>query len=110
MRLSDALADVTQLYIETAPFIYFVEQVPVYIERIRAIMCRVNAGNCEGYTSVITLAEVLPIRLKKNELEQRYREILSNSAHFTLVEIDAEIAFRAAYLLDELELDPPTAA
>lgn len=44
MKLRDALGDVGTLGIETAPFIYFVEKHPTYVDRMRAIFQRVDSG------------------------------------------------------------------
>lgn len=100
MKISDALTDVRTLAIETAPFIYFVEQHPTYVDRMRAIFHRVNRGTLQVITSVITLTEVLvmPIQTGHVQYQQEYREMLLNTAHISTLSVSSVIADRAASL------------
>jgi predicted nucleic acid-binding protein len=50
---------ITRLGIDTAPFIYFVERHPVYLQPVQKIIRKIDAGMPQGYSSVITLTEVL---------------------------------------------------
>jgi hypothetical protein len=54
-----ALDGVTALGVDTAPLIYFVEQHPVYAPRVRVIFERIATGQIQGFSSMITLTEVL---------------------------------------------------
>ncbi|MEP7294185.1 MAG: hypothetical protein ABI835_20525 [Chloroflexota bacterium] len=67
MKISDALKNVQLLYVETAPFIYFVEKYPVYIERMHSIFQHVSSGNLEIVTSAITLTETLTKPLREDD-------------------------------------------
>ncbi len=55
MRLDEALHNITLLGFETAPFIYFVERHPSYLDVMRAVLHRVESGIITGYSSVVTL-------------------------------------------------------
>ena len=59
MKLDDALTGVSTVAFDTAPIIYFVEANPAYDKLVAEIFNRVNAGEVEGWTSVISLSEVL---------------------------------------------------
>jgi hypothetical protein len=38
MRISDALIGVKRLYLDTAPLVYYVEENPIYVERMDAVI------------------------------------------------------------------------
>ncbi|GIX49169.1 MAG: hypothetical protein KatS3mg131_3380 [Candidatus Tectimicrobiota bacterium] len=97
MRLDDVLVGTTALGFDTAPFIYFVERHPSYLAVMREIIRRVDAGELEGYSSVVTLTEVLtlPMRLGKGGIVQEYRDVLLHSRHFTPIPLNAALAERA---------------
>lgn len=59
MKISDALKDVRRLGIETAPYIYYVENHPVYADKMDVIFQTVELNGIEIHTSAITLTEVL---------------------------------------------------
>lgn len=117
MKIEDALTGVQCLHIETAPLIYFVEQNPSYVDRMRFIFQLLQAGNFHAVSSVITLAEVLahPLCLNRHDLEKVYLTLLTRSKYFKLIPVSQTIAREAANLraLDNLKtpdaLQPATA-
>lgn len=111
MRLDDVLVGTTALGFDTAPFIYFVERHPSYLAVMREIIRRVDAGELEGYSSVVTLTEVLtlPMRLGKGGIVQEYRDVLLHSRHFTPIPLNAALAERAALLRARYTLRTPDA-
>jgi predicted nucleic acid-binding protein len=110
-RLDEALRDITALAFDTAPLIYFVERHPAYLDVMRAVLHRVEAGIITGYSSVVTLTEVLtlPIRVGSTAVAQAYRDVLLHSRHFILVSIDADVAEQAADLRARYTLRTPDA-
>ena len=98
MKLDDALQRVSSLAFDTAPIIYFIEANPAYDKLVTNIFNRVAAGVVEGWTSVISLSEVLvqPIVSGRKDLQKRYRELLLNSANFHTLAITAAVAENAA--------------
>src|SRR5688572_2291018 len=98
--LSDALTNTTALGFDTAPFIYLIERHPRYVDIVRALFERVDHGSITGYTSAVTLTEVLtvPKRQGNRDMANAYIELLTNSRHFMLLAIDAAIAEHAAEL------------
>jgi predicted nucleic acid-binding protein len=93
-RLDEALAGVTTLGFDTSPFIYFIERHPTYVDVVREVIRRVDAGMVRGYSSVVTLIEVLtqPKRIGNTALEREYHDLLLHARHFELISIDALIA------------------
>ena len=100
MKIDDALQGVSRLAFDTAPIIYFVEANPTYDSLVSNIFERVAAGEIEGWTSVISLSEVLvqPIAAGRNDLQQSYRDLLLNSSNFRTLPIRTTIAENAARL------------
>src|SRR5215470_5410294 len=111
LRISDALNGVRLLGIETAPFIYFVERHPTYVDRMRAIIRLVDEGTVSAVSSTVTLTEVLTQRIKQGNktIEQAYRDILLKSRNFRLAPISAPTAERAAQLRARYNLKTPDA-
>jgi len=98
MKVDEALRDVSNLAFDTAPIIYFVEANPAYDELVSNIFNRVATGVVDGWTSVISLTEVLvhPISQGRNDLQQVYRELLLNSTNFHTVPVNTNVAENAA--------------
>jgi predicted nucleic acid-binding protein len=111
VKIADALVGVRRLYIETAPFIYYVEAHPIYVHKMKRFFNGVNIGSFEAVTSVITLTEVLtkPLKSKDNAVEQGYRTLLQDTRHITLISVTAPIAERAADLRQRYNLHTPDA-
>lgn len=111
VTIVEALKDVTRLYIETAPLIYYVEENPTYIARMDAVMEAIEKSSISVFSSVITLTEVLnhPMKLGNKPLVQAYRDILINSARYQLVPINISIAESAANLRASYNLRTPDA-
>ena len=111
MKISAALANITLLGVEAAPFIYFVEKNPNYLDQVRDIFRYVDAGRLQIVTSAITLTEVLVMPIQKNQphYEREYRDMLSNAANITTVSVSSEIAELAARLRAKYRLRTPDA-
>src|SRR5882672_5600933 len=79
MKVDEALHDVSNLAFDTAPIIYFVEANPAYDELVSDIFNRVATGVINGWTSVISLIEVLvqPIISRRNDLRRRSENCFS---------------------------------
>ncbi|MGE0826018.1 MAG: type II toxin-antitoxin system VapC family toxin [Candidatus Binatia bacterium] len=99
-KIDEVLVGVTSLGFDTAPLIYFVERHPAYVDSVREFIRRVDTGVILGYSSMVTLTEVLTQPKQKGNatLEQEYRDLLLHSRNFTLLPIDSVIAERAADL------------
>ncbi|MEP7285879.1 MAG: type II toxin-antitoxin system VapC family toxin [Chloroflexota bacterium] len=111
MIIRDALQNITQIGIDTAPLIYFVEKHPVYFDRIKTVIQHITQGSSAGVSAALTLTEVLtqPIKIGRTDLVNEYEDILLNSAGFLLVATDAKIARVAAELRARYNLKTPDA-
>ena len=109
--IDDALAGVTALGFDTAPLIYFVERHPSYVDIVREIIRRVDTGTILGYSSMVTLTEVLTQPKQKGNatLEQEYCDLLLHSRNFTLLPIDSAVAECAADLRARYRFRTPDA-
>jgi hypothetical protein len=67
--------------LDTAPLIYFIEQIPGRIEKLRPFFAAAGCGDFLLTTSFITLVEVLvqPLRNGREDLARAYRDILLRS-------------------------------
>lgn len=110
-KVDDALSGVTRLGIDTAPIIYFVERNPLFVDTVRAVFDRVDAGAVEGFTSVITLTEVLTVPMRDSDAatEALYRTRLLHSRNLTTLAVIPAIAERAAELRARYQLRTPDA-
>jgi predicted nucleic acid-binding protein len=103
MTLSDELVQISTLFIDTAPIIYYIEAHPHFGPLVKVVVDAFQSGSIRAFSSVITLAEVLPKPIQKGheELAARFTEFLRRGRNFTLVEISTEIAEKAGRLRGE---------
>ena len=97
MLISAALKPIKRLYIETAPFIYFIENRPMYAEKMESIFKVIYGQSISVSSSSITITETLvkPIQAKDELLKQHYLDFL-NTRPITLYSVQAQIAQIAA--------------
>ena len=100
-----------RICLDTAPIIYFIEQHSRYWNLVRPIFIEIDSGNIEAITSTITLLEVLvhPFRTGKEDLVEKYREILLASEGLTTIEIFHEISEMAAKIRAKYSIKTPDA-
>lgn len=115
MRISERIAQLSSVFLDTAPIIYFIEGNPEFGHCAKTIMESIESGSLLSYTSVVTLLEVIvnPIRNDKQDLAVMYTEFLRDTNNLILQDItekDAELVgkLRACYpslkSLDSLQL------
>jgi len=111
LQINDAIKHIRYLYIEPAPFIYYIEENPTFIKRIDAVMDYIQNNSLSVVTSVLTLTEVLihPLRKKQSKIAQEYREILTNSQNILLTPVNNNIAEKAADLRAQYSIRTPDA-
>jgi predicted nucleic acid-binding protein len=105
------LSDVGRLGCDTAPLIYLMERHPDFGPPVVDVARRVDEGAVVLVASTITLTELLirPLRLGRIDLVAAYRALLEHHRHVELVDIDAEVAVRAAELRARHRLRTPDA-
>ena len=97
--------------LDTMPLIYFIEENPTYLYKIRPFFVTMDRGEFQVVTSIVTLLEVLvhPFRYGDTVLAQQYREILLNAENLTTTLLSYEIAEEAARLRAEHNIRTPDA-
>jgi predicted nucleic acid-binding protein len=100
VKLEDALANVTALFLDTGPVIYLVERHPRYVAVLVPIFEQVRAGALVAVTSPITLAECLvaPYRLGATKLQEDFFDLVVHGRGTRFVGIDEHDASEAARL------------
>ena len=97
--------------LDTAPVIYYIEEHPAHLARIRPFFEAAERGEFRVVTSFVTLIEVLvhPLREGRPELAEEYRNILLQSPALTAIPLDEGIAEEAAGLRARHNLRTPDA-
>jgi len=98
--LSEKIAKHDSIFIDTAPFIYFIEAHNQFGPLTREIFASINALKIKGITSVLTLTELLPkpVSIGNNELAGIFSEYLRRGNNLELIAISADIAEEAGIL------------
>ena len=86
--------------IDTAIFIYFIEEDPRFLSLIEPLFRQANDGARELITSALTLLEVLvvPYRASNRALADRYEALLTRSRGIRVVDLTREQLRAAAQL------------
>lgn len=100
MRIDVALEGVARLGVDSAPFIYYIEEHPTYLAHVAPVFLAADTAQIELVTSTITVSEVLihPLRLGADHLRDEYLDLFLNSANLEIQSIDIDVAQRAAAL------------
>ncbi len=100
MKLQTAFLDVSRVFLDTAPVIYYVENNPAYTDVTKIIFDGIDSGRWQAITSAITLAEalVVPYRLELDQLQHDFAELIVSGANTTCVPIDSDTGREAARL------------
>lgn len=100
-----------RVFIDTAPFIYFIEKNHRYHQLIKHVITLLDNRQTTGFTSTITLLEVLvmPLREGKPKTAAQYKAVLLDSPGLTALEITHDISELAAGLRARHGLRTPDA-
>lgn len=95
--------------VDTAIFIYFIEEHPRFIPLIEPLFLQVDKGRLELITSALTLLEVLvvPYRSGDHALAGRYESILTRSRGVRMVDISRDYLRAAAQLRASTRVKTP---
>lgn len=99
------------LALDTAIFIYFMEEHPRYLPVVDPLFAAVDRGELAIVTSAITLLEtlVVPLRSGNEALAKRYEALLTRSRGLLLVPLELELLRAAAHLRALTSLKAPDA-
>jgi predicted nucleic acid-binding protein len=97
--------------VDTALFIYFIEEDQRYISMISPLFAAAHAGRLEIVTSTLTLLEVLvvPYRAGNTELADRYEAVLTRSPGIRLIDLSRDHLRLAAQLRARIGIHTPDA-
>lgn len=86
--------------LDTAPFIYLIEEHPQYLPIVRPVFAAIASGKLPAATSGLTLLETLvqPYRVGNAVLAERYEALLTRSRGLQCVEITRAVCRVAAQL------------
>lgn len=109
--LTDALSGHARLGLDTAVFVYHLEQNPRYFPLTHALLAGVEARRWTACTSVVTLMEltVRPWQLGQPEVATRYVAALAHFPNLSLIDVTREVARQAAQLRATFRLRPADA-
>ena len=100
MTLSEELNRINSIFIDTAPIIYYIEAHPQFGPLAKEVVSAFQSGNLNVYSSVITLAEVLPKPIESGDekLARKFAEFLKHGRNLTMMEISEGTAEAAGKL------------
>jgi predicted nucleic acid-binding protein len=100
VKVTDALANVQRLFLDTAPGAYFLEQHPRYNATVSVVIDLIDKGSLVGIASAVTLAEclVLPYRTGDTRLIREFLDFFLLGRNMTMVPVDTNRARVAAEL------------
>jgi len=100
LSLSDDIAQINTIFIDTAPIIYYIEAHPQFGPLVKNIIDALQTGKFIAFSSVVTLTEVLPkpIEAGDEKLARRFAEFLKFGRNINLIEISESIADKAGRL------------
>lgn len=109
MNISDGLAGVSRLFLDTAPVIYFVERNPHFVNLVDPIFARLE-NDITAVVSPITLAECLihPLRLGLTNLQQAFVDVMQQE-EVIFVDINSYVAKEASRIRVHYNLQLPDA-
>ena len=96
--------------LDTNVFIYHIQESPEYLITT-AIFDRIEKGVLKGYTTSISLLEVLvkPFKAGDQALAKKYEDTLTAFPNLQVLSVDADLAREAAYLRAKYDLLAPDA-
>jgi predicted nucleic acid-binding protein len=111
MRLSALLKDISRIYLDTAPVVYYVEENERYTECVDLVFSLIDAGDLNAIASPITLAEclVMPYQKGQKRLAEAFTALLLQSNSVQFVPLDQWIADKAAQVRARYNLTLPDA-
>jgi predicted nucleic acid-binding protein len=102
---------VGRVAVDTAIFIYFIEENPRFLPQILPLFKQADQGKRELITSALTLLEVLvvPYRAGNRHLAERYEALLTRSRGIRVVELSHDQLRAAAQLRAATNVKTPDA-
>jgi predicted nucleic acid-binding protein len=80
VTLSEDLARINSVFVDTAPIIYYIEAHPEFGPLAKQVVTAFQSGNLTAYSSVITLTEVLPKPIENGDESSPRNSLISSNA------------------------------
>lgn len=111
MQFEQAFKDVTRLFLDTAPVIYYIERSASYFAIVQPIFQGIQNRTFQAVTSPITLAEclILPTRQGSVTLQQEFTAAIVNGENTFFQPIDAAAGQTVAEMRGKYNLKLPDA-
>lgn len=111
MTITDALAPVKRLFLDSAPVIYYFERHPQYLPVVDSFFDALDAETLSAVTSPVTLAEclILPVRAGNLELQREYVSVIASGPGIEFWVVSDREALQAAKLRAHYNLTLPDA-
>ena len=99
------------VYLDTAPIIYYIEDVLPYADILEPVFQRIKSKTLRACTATLTLAEtlVVPYRKKDRILLEKFDALLTKTPDLTLLPLTPEIARETAKIRSEFFIKTPDA-
>ncbi len=109
--LKRILAEHATIGLDTSIFIYHFEVHPLYLPASTMILNGVQNGEWHGVTSMVTLMEITvkPRQLGREDVARHYEALLANFPNLSLVDVNRDIARKAAELRAKHKIRPADA-
>ncbi|MBA3416369.1 MAG: type II toxin-antitoxin system VapC family toxin [Chloroflexia bacterium] len=109
--LTETLARHRLVGLDTAVFIYLLEDVPPYAALARSVLESIASGAVGGVTSALSLMElaVKPLRAGRADLADEYEARISGISNLLVAELDRTALRRAAEIRASYRLQPADA-
>jgi len=106
VNIAEGLQNVTHLFLDTAPVIYYVERNPHYFDLVEIIFDLIDKGLLTAVVSPVTLSEclVVPYRLKLVQLQRDFFDLIVHGNNTIFLPIDHNLAQQAAELRAQYNL------
>ncbi len=101
----------SMIFMDTAPFIYFFEDHPVYADPLEMLFRQVERGKQQIVTSLITYMEIItkPLKTGDTRLMEKYRAYFTFSKHLSLLPFTIQCAEETARIRCAYNLKTPDA-
>lgn len=99
------------IFLDSMIFIYHFESNVRYTDKTTRIFNSIESHKTEAYTSTITVSEILyyPYKKKDVRLARKYKSVMNNFPHLSVLDIDFSCADIAAFISSKYRLDLPDA-
>jgi predicted nucleic acid-binding protein len=110
-RLDDALAEHVHLGLDTAVFIYHLEEHPRYLSLTQPLLSGIENGRWTGTTSTVAVMEltVRPWQLNRPDIARAYEDALTDFPNLTVADVTMDVAHQAARLRAQYRIRPADA-